>query len=355
MKILIQHYRNLPDRYKKLIYPFVLPFKILADIVREISFDAYILCERSSDISNDNINSDTNSNMIGVYITSADIIPYFVENFCGNTDTIKIKRIYIWELVKFVKEYDNEENIILVDIHKCFVRLFEDGFLVPPWIRQVMDLDKPIDKLLKKKEFKKARKFHCEVLKDLYNLKYFYENMYVPYIKRRHTDSAYIESFEYLERILKRGELLFIKLGDQYVAAGLYEIIDDTYVFSKVGVLDDFFVKEGALLATYYFGILRAKDINAKIVDLGQSRPLLSDGVLRHKRQMGARICEDKMVNRMFYLKNVYRNPFICIEDEKLKAVVFSDKDKFIAEHSMSGLEFKIIDDNNVNKSNEKG
>lgn len=293
-------------------------------ILRELRFDVYLLSGKTKVF----------------YITSSEVDPYFIDRICKDGCITKVKKIYAWEL----RRYIIQKEAVLIDMHNLFAHFYNNGFLVPPYVRQVIDLNRPINKIIKKKDFNKINYYRCEVLADYNALNFFYKKMHVPYLNRRFGDSAIIESFNNLvKRFLDKGELIFIKRDDIYVSAGLCEMSNGIYFCRKVGVLNESYVKEGALSAVYYFAILRAKKKNAKYFDLGLSRPFLSDGILWHKRNLGARICEDKTTNRIFYMKNASKHPFICIENKKLKAVVFSDNDKFIKEYAMSGLEFKIV------------
>jgi hypothetical protein len=166
--------------------------------------------------------------------------------------------------------------------------------------------------------------------------------MYAPRIKKKY---GIVEDFIYFKKSLRKGELLFVKHNDKYVSGALCEIHNDTYYCQKNGVLHENYVKDGALLATYYFPILRAKNINVKIIDFGLSKPFLSDGVLWHKNRLGGKICEQESAKRFIYMKNIlFEDPFIYIEDGKLKAAIFSEDDKFIKDYVHSGLEFTIID-----------
>jgi hypothetical protein len=299
----------------------------LEQIWKEIMFDVYILSYKTKKVT---------------YITpkSIGITPYIVEILCGEDVKItKIKRIYVWELKKFA----NSQDAVLVDMHRILTRFFDDGFLVPEFVGQALDIgDKEIK--INNKNLKRVRRYSYELSNDPEDLILFYKKMYVPYIKRRYGDSAEVESFNNIENFFKNGELILIKLNDEYVAAQLSEINGDEYRLRRNGVLDESFVKEGALVATYYFSMLRAKEINAKTVYFGGSRPFLLDGVLRHKNVWGARIFETKDARRFIYLKNVlFEQPFIYIDGEELKVAIFSEDDKLIKEYANSGLEFNVI------------
>jgi len=326
IEMVIKNILNLSEKTKRWIYSLSRPFVKHFKKFKELRFDVYLLSgERKV-----------------LYITSSVISPYIVERICRNASITKGNKIYIWELRKFISQYDT----VLIDMHRSFARFFNDAFLIPPYVRQVLDLDKPIEDITRNnRDLKKIKKYQYEVLTDLDSLKFFYEKMHVPYIRKRFANSAQIKNFNEFKKTLKNGELLLIKNNEKYVSGVLCEMRNGVYFWLRVGALDESFVKEGALSAAYYFGILRAKEKNAKIIDFGMSRPFLSDGVLRHKRKWGARICEDKSLKRILYSKNAIKDSFICIENKKLKAVLFSNKERFTAEYANWGLEFKIVKD----------
>ena len=299
----------------------------------ELAFDVYILSGKTKKIT---------------YITSSNIDSYFVEKICGKDVTItKLKRIYLWELKKLA----DQQDAVLIDMYRLFARFFDNGFLVPPLVRQILDIGigVSVDIKLRGSDIHKLKKYSFEVSNDLNDLKFFYEKMHIPHIKTKYNSAAYVENFNSVEKIFKNGELLLIKLNGEYVAGALCEINGNGYFLRKNGILDEKFIKEGALLTTYYFPIMRAKELKAKIVDFGQSRSFLQDGVLRHKSHWGTRICEDKKIKRIIYLRNIFE-PFIYIEDKKLKAVVLSENDILIKEYARSGLEFNIIHKNGDKK-----
>jgi hypothetical protein len=309
----------------------VVPY--LKQIWKELTFDVYILSDKTKKIT---------------YIVPSSIgtSRYLVERLCGNDVTMtKIKRIYVWELRKFT----NGQDAVCINVHKTLTRFFDDGLLVPEFVGQVFDIgNKEIQ--ISSKNLKRVCKYNYEVSNDPGMFRFFYEKMYFPYVKKRYADSAQIDSFDSMESFFKNGELIFIKLGGEYIAAQLSEIDGDMYRLRRNGVLSESFVKDGALVATYYFSMLRAKDMNAKTVYFGGSNPFLLDGVLRHKNVWGTRIFETEDSRRFIYLKNVlFDQPFIYVDEGKLKAVIFSDDNKLIKEYASSGLEFTVVE-----KANEQ-
>jgi len=315
---------------QELHYILTLPFRIL----KELTFDVYMLSDKTKNVT---------------YITSTSVgkVPYFIERLCENDVTVtKIRRIYAWELRKFV----DQQDMVLLDMYKYFARFFDDGFLVPEFVRQILNIDKPLNEVIKlrDRELKKVQKYNYEVSNDPDALKFFYEVMYVPHIKEKYGDLA-VDSFHNVRKIFNNGELIFVTFDGRRVSAYLNEMVDSVYALRRNGILGDDFEKEGAMVAAYYFSILRAKERNAKAVDFGGSKPFLLDGVLRHKNKWGTKIYASDMVKRIIYLKNVlFEQPFIYIHGEKIKVAVLSEDDKLIKEYAGSGLEFDVISKNKL-------
>jgi hypothetical protein len=291
--------------------------------------------------------SDKTKNVTYITSTSVGKVPYFIERLCENDVTVtKIRRIYAWELRKFV----DQQDMVLLDMYKYFARFFDDGFLVPEFVRQILNIDKPLNEVIKlrDRELKKVQKYNYEVSNDPDALKFFYEVMYVPHIKEKYGDLA-VDSFHNVRKIFNNGELIFVTFDGRRVSAYLNEMVDSVYALRRNGILGDDFEKEGAMVAAYYFSILRAKERNAKAVDFGGSKPFLLDGVLRHKNKWGTKIYASDMVKRIIYLKNVlFEQPFIYIHGEKIKVAVLSEDDKLIKEYAGSGLEFDVISKNKL-------
>jgi serine/threonine protein kinase len=312
---------------KILVHDLCCVAKLPIEKLKELIFDVYIL-------------SDNVKKVIYIKSRPVEINSYFIDKMCGKDVTItKIKSIYMWELKDFVSRQD----AVLIEAHKSIIPYFDGGLLVPSRVRQVLEIDKPIKDAIKldRTELKKVYKYSYEISHDSEALKFYYEKMHSPHIKRKYGKVA---DFIYFKKFFRNGELVFVKLNGERVSAAMNMIDKDCYHLHSNGVINENFVKEGAILATYYFSVLRAKDVNAKLVDFGLSKPFLSDGVLRHKNQWGTKICEYDTAIRFIYVKNIlFGQPFIYLDNGKLKATIFSENDKFKKEYANAGLEFNII------------
>jgi hypothetical protein len=229
-------------------------------------------------------------------------------------------------------------------MHPFFARFFSGGIFTVRWVRQEISLDAPFEKLFtdreRKREQKKALAFPCETSRDPADLQVFYDTMYLPFLRTHHQHPTILE-FDYLlnNYLKKNGELLLIKKEDQVIAGGLCNLAGETYHLGTLGLKDESYTNEGAIAALYYYGIKLAYERGAKFVDLGLSRPFLSDGVVIYKRKWGGSIRRDDKNNHVLYLKNLTKIGLVVLEQDKLKAVVTGDEVFFSRTYPDEGIE----------------
>ena len=103
---------------------------------------------------------------------------------------------------------------------------------------------------------------------------------------------------------MKRGELLLVKKGSEYISGMLIYTAPPIPVVAFLGVTDGRmdYVKQGALLALYYYTILWAKGKGYTKLDFGHCRPILNDGVFVYKRTLGMMIQRSPRRHRTLYL-----------------------------------------------------
>jgi hypothetical protein len=140
--------------------------------------------------------------------------------------------------------------------------------------------------------FQKKPVFELRVSTALADVKYFYENMFVPYTMKRYGKYAVIDSYEeILSMIAQQGMLMLMLREGQPVAASLCQRKGDELDYKRVGILDgnEEVLAVGGLMAIYYYMIDYAIAHNFQSVGLGQSRSFLTDGVFNNKARWGAR------------------------------------------------------------------
>ncbi|KQC03481.1 MAG: hypothetical protein APR53_05135 [Methanoculleus sp. SDB] len=274
------------------------------------------------------------------YCTSNAIDPYIMSVFFPGAHLENTGRIYIWNVPAFVR---NRRNII-VDMDMFFSFLFPDAVFTFPWIQQVLDLNIPINTIMKHiRERKKISQYGCEISQDPQDLRFYYETMYIPFIRERFAEQAVILEIERIRFLLPEAEVLFVTESGQRIGGAIGVQEGDIYRWLSTAITDEQYRKKGALSAAYYFGILRAKETGARSIDLGLSRPFLSDGVALHKRKWRATMKLENQTRRWFLLSNLEKEHLIVLIDGALTALVTSWDDPIIKHYRNSGIAIKII------------
>ena len=326
---IIRLYKDLPDERKQKISYYVFPLKFIVKSLLDLRFDVYEISGEKKI----------------VYITSDEPDPGFIDCFYPGASMTSIGKTSAWSLRKIARQH----TMVIIDMPRYLGRFFTDGILTDSWVKMVCDLSTPVEDLLKTrigKEIKKAQKFQYEFTTEQADLQFFYEKMYLPYIKRRYANPM-IEKFISMQNDLKnKGELCFIKKGDERIAGALFNQTGDTYYLLNLGLMNDRYLKEGAITAMYYYGMQRASERKVRFIDLGLTRPFLSDGVFSYKRKWGARVVRDQRSNRILYLKNLVKNQQIVLDGAKLKVLVLAGEDTLASAQAADiGLETKVIED----------
>jgi hypothetical protein len=181
--------------------------------------------------------------------------------------------------------------------------------------------------------------FTFEVTRDMDKLKYFYNEIYVPYAKERHGDELVVEDFEDWVKVPENAEVLFVKDDKVYVAGGGYYYENGNIILNFAGVnpIDGKLLNSGGIQAIYYFLFLHLKDKGIKRIFLGGVRPFFRDGLLVFKKKWGFRFTHclpEKNMIRVYLLRDnpwvkdfLISNPCIAMEGKELVGMVFNAKE----------------------------
>ncbi len=255
------------------------------------------------------------------------------------------------DIVKKVRYLSCKVDAVFVEetIEYLRKRVFPSGEgvkYIPKWVLQINHDPGVIRTLTKSKNrsvlksIKAAQNRGYEYVfsQDLNMLPFFYYHMYVPYIRRRHSQEAVLPSFGEIKKYFNRGGLCFVKEKEKYVAAGVIELNGDTLSSKKIGVLngDTAFLKKNVLPALHLFYFRLARERKIKKIDFGLSQRFLNDGVLQHKAKWLAKI---ELYNNAVLAMKICRfssrmkeflkeNPFISVEGTRLVGNVFYDENK---------------------------
>lgn len=214
-----------------------------------------------------------------------------------------IRRATIWELPRLLAQMRTSADLTIARVDRISLRLFfqQDYLRAPEWIGASIELnDEVLAPAFRKKnvsnDLRKIRRhgLSWSVSHAESDFEFFHKTMYAPYAQNRFGDMAGVMPASYLRHEFRQGGLLFVEQDGTKIAASLFRVLGDSYYFLKLGARDGqrHPVEIGALAALYVFGIGHARSLGCKHLDLGGSRSLLQDGVLRFKLKWGARIGE---------------------------------------------------------------
>jgi hypothetical protein len=324
---IVRIYKELPEERKKQVSDYLSVLKKFARYGTELRFKVY------SDLDEQKF----------VYLTSDEPDTNFIECFYPGATVTRVDTVFVWSLPKFARQHDK----VMIDMHCNLSRFFSDGITSVRWIRQMYDLTEPIDNLFKHRERRRERKkvltFTPSFSTDPEDLEFFYEKMYLPYIRKRHNDAILLKKVFLQQDLKKSGELCFIKKEALITAGGFCNHVGDTYSMLILGLMDERYVEEGAVAALFYYGLYRALEKKARFFDFGLSKPFIDDGVCIYKRKWGGRIHQDHETNHIMYLKNIRKDGLIVLDEGKLKVLVSPDNEACRQCCLEAGLEPKFI------------
>jgi len=272
---------------------------------------------------------------------------YFSELIFGNRYRVTfLGNLWVWQLMILLFQNRRRYLFMLFETRESFAKFMpgKNLFFIPDWVGAEVDLSRDMASKSKssssiKRNVEKINKnkYEYSISKNSKDLKYFYNNMYTPYIKVRHQNKAFLKKYTEIKKIFHDGELLFIK-KDHSIIAGViinYDQPNGTPRLTQLGVLDGNFkyVKDGVISALYYYAMEYLRDMGFRSLNVGWSRPFLHDGILNYKKKWRCRFGLETM--RMFVLlplvmnqfakSFLYNNPFMSIHQRLLMGNVFID------------------------------
>lgn len=195
-----------------------------------------------------------------------------------------------------------EEDVDLVITEQppvwAWLRPPPSDFTVPAWIRQELPLEKADDRTGRlfptalEKEVRRLQGQHNYSLSVSWatdHLHGFYHDFYLPYIRARFGESAVIVPEADFVNASRGSRIARLYSGTQWVAGMLIKRHGAKLRLGWFGCLEGR-VFQGASEVLDALCIRHEFEKGVRIVVMGNSRPCLSDGVVRYKGRFGARI-----------------------------------------------------------------
>ena len=218
----------------------------------------------------------------------------------GNNHHTFLGRRLFWKIPNLLKTHNLD--MIVSEISPITLNHFQkcNGYVVPEWITMKINIDRPISEICQRRVsdfpdvLRKIRKYELtyEVLKEKENYDQFYNNFYLPYITKRHGEEAWIEDLNLMWSSSPSPFLIAIKEGGVIVAEAIVKKSEDCLFLLRLGLLDGIeeYRNHGVIGAIYYFSIVEAQKLGCRDLDVGGTRPFLTNGLTKFKFGLGAEI-----------------------------------------------------------------
>jgi hypothetical protein len=223
---------------------------------------------------------------------------YFLRLMLDNTqDPVFLERRWFWEIPHLIKSHNID--MIISEISPIALNHFQryNGYIIPEWTTIRIKIDRPISEICDKhvsdfKDVKRRIGIHnltYEMLTDRESFISFYEKYYLPYMNKRHGEEAWIEDLKKVWESSSSHELMAVRENDTIAGMALIRKSEGTLHLLRLGLLDgdDKYRTHGVIGAMYYFGIIEGQKANCKYMDMGGTRPFLTDGLTKFKMGLG--------------------------------------------------------------------
>ncbi len=254
------------------------------------------------------------------------------------------RRIPWWSVNRQVKDSRRVADLLVGDVDFPLDPLVKKkgALVLPRWLKQkVVIADKWEDVLAKLR-----RKTRREALRSIrkHNLKarvvreagsdsYFYHQLYIPYIHRRYGAQATVVNEQRFLRECASGQLVQVLQKDKILGVVLVHISGKQLTIAWMGIDKDVEGNQlnGVTDALDLYCLMFAYTQGCDVMDMGGSRPLINDGVLRYKKKWGSTVSQGVIPKgSIFYLpcrmtrpveSFLENNPMILSEGQKLRCV----------------------------------
>jgi len=309
---LVELYDRLPVKMTSMITePAIKWVKTILSFFSDLRVEALHLHFRSGY---------SNESLKILFIGSKDRL-HFLRGLIGIDDfeLCESAHLFLWEIKDYIKDREPEADAVVVNVNRIlFGILFKpqgsDRYLrIPDCVQSVLKLPGSFEEVKKKFSESTLRKirnvikeeYTCKELHDESALKNFYHEMYVPHCRKRFGKLAVIASYPKARRLLRTGFIVAVQKENECMSGAICRIRGDAFIFELVGVENGrpHLLEKGALDALYYFCILSALEKNCGMINFGNSRPFLNDGLVRYKRKWGTGLIRNRKQQREIGIK----------------------------------------------------
>lgn len=231
-------------------------------------------------------------------------------------DGVEIKKIGRINALNAAKLAESDTDVVVVGANHLLLKKYaERGFhLVPKWVCPLFSMPEGLDAAIENLSYG-ARKdirrnirivldkgFTHEVTSDPAWFDEFYHKVYMRYGVQKHGNLAQMDSYNRVKDSYSKGIGLIIMLEGKPVIGAVVLREGTTLRARYMGVYPDQeqASSSGGPTAMYYFTMKIAHSMDCTAVNLGSTRPFLSDGVLKFKMKWEPEMLHDELSTATF-------------------------------------------------------
>ena len=242
----------------------------------------------------------------------------------GNNHHTFLGRRLFWEIPNLLKTHNLD--MIVSEISPIALNHFLkcNGFIIPEWITMKINIDRPMSEICNRhvSDFsdvtRKIRKHKLtyEVLKEKESFEHFYNKFYLPYITKRHGEEAWIEDLNVMWSSSPSPFLIAVREDGVIVAEAIVKKSEESLFLLRLGLLDGIeeYRNHGVIGALYYFSILEAQKMGCRDLDVGGTRPFLTNGLTKFKFGLGAEIVSNHSFKKNYLWLGVNEHSIVAKE-----------------------------------------
>ena len=250
---------------------------------------------------------------------------YFTRVLLGNTSRAAFLGRYWFSNIPDLI-YSLKADMIFSEISRVTLNHFQNcsGYMLPVWATTRINIERPIDEICHRKVsdfsnvMRRIRKYKLtyEISTDEETYNYFIDRIYMPYITQRYEEEAVIEDSSVIWKSSPPPFLMAVREDGKIVGGSLIRKSGDNYYLMRLGLLDgnEEYRHHGVIGAMYYFSILEGQKMGCRYIDLGGTRPFLTDGLTKFKIGLGAEFVPNLSPSNEYLWLEVNRHSASALE-----------------------------------------
>lgn len=232
--------------------------------------------------------------------------------FPVTAERTSLGKVPLWRLARTLRAWGPSVDLMVVRVDRVSSRLFFGNHYlrVPELVDLHLEVPQNIEALYSgnrnrnlKNDLRRVRRnrLTAEISHLEADLQEFYEQFHVPFVRRRFGKFAWPHNRTLLGGLFRQGGLIWTLQHGRRLGGCVYVQRGQELSLLAIGTVDgdDSVTELGVQVALFHGLVELAADLGCNSVNLGGSRPLLTDGSLRFKRKWGARLTPREASNHL--------------------------------------------------------